>query len=239
MEILVPILSLVAGAALGLGSSVIVSFLKQRQTVLLRLLDQYLEVRKDVVETVSDLTHIPDTLDIAEDHRAKLRDRVAKLFYQHFDFLPAEVLDSLLLLNVCLSDSVGRLYKLDGRAVLPLPDEEVPAFIRACSVYQNAELLAPIVLRSSNATARHNQAIKLHARHVLYTLNRFASLDAFMRLARRFPKAGRQTGQETRRLGGLTKSAASERLSFSSKSNYPEAHDSAAPTDQKALLSGR
>lgn len=239
MEVLVPILSLVAGAALGLGSTVIISFLKQRQTVLLRLLDQYLEVRKDVVETVSDLTHIPDTLDLGEEYRAKLRDKVAKLFYRHFDFLPAEVLDSLLLLNVCLSDSTGRLYKIDGRAVLPLPDEEVPSFIRACSVYQNAEFMAPIILRSNNATARHNQAIKLHARHVLYTLNRFASLDAFMRLARRFPKAGRQTKQEARRLQGVTESTNRERPSSSLSFNYSEAHNSVAPADQKALLSGR
>ncbi len=198
MDVLVPVLSLVAGTALGLGSNIIVSFLKQRQTVLLRLLDQYLEVRKDVVETVSDLTHIPDKSDLTAEDRGNLRDRVAKLFYRHFDFLPAEVLDALLLLNVCLSDESGRLYKLENRAVLPLPNDEVPDFIRACSVYQNAELFAPIVLRSKNARARHNKAIQLHARHVLYTLNSFASLDAFMRLARRFPKAGQQINRQNR-----------------------------------------
>lgn len=184
-----PILLLVLGTSLGLLSSLAISSLGQRQAVVLRLLDQYLEVRKEVVETVSDLTTPSRSEALPEEIRLKYRDSVAKLFYKHFDFLPYQVLDALLLLNTALANPDGRLFKVQDATILPLDDSEIPSFVSACSMYRNGGLIVALALKSSNPIVRSNLGIGIHARHVLYTLNRFASLDEMMSIASTFRKA--------------------------------------------------
>lgn len=234
-QTLLSVLSLMAGAGLGLASSLLVSFFKQRQTVVLRLLDQYLEVRKDLVDTISDLTHIPNTTKLTEERRGELQDKIARLFYRHYDFLPREVLDALLLLNVCLSDTSGKLYELVENVVIPMDSERAASFIERCSIYRNAQLIAPVALRSKEATVRYNQAAKLHARHVLYTLNQFASLKDFMKMASRFPKAGR-LGRSKGRALAATNPGLYSRLEGASGSGEP--HNPALNRTETALSHG-
>lgn len=184
-----PLLLLVIGAALGLLSSLAVSSLGQRQAVILRLLDQYLEVRKEIVDTVSDLTTPDRNEALPEEVRLKYRDSVAKLFYKHFDFLPHQVLDALLLLHTALANPDGRLFKVHNFTILPLDESEIPSFVSACSMYKNGELIVSLALKSSNPVVRSNLGISLHARYVLYTLNKFASLDEMMSITSKFRKA--------------------------------------------------
>lgn len=182
------ILLVIAGTALGLLSSLVVSSFGQRQAVVLRLLDQYLEVRKEVVEAVSDLAHLSRDEALAEESRLKYRDSIVKLFYKHFDFLPPQVLDALLLLHVSLASSEGRLLKVKDGTILLLDESEIPAFISGCSIYKNAELIVSLALKSGNPITRSNLCVSLHARHVLYTLNRFSSLEEMMSIAAKFRK---------------------------------------------------
>jgi hypothetical protein len=57
MNYVVTLLAAIIGALLGLLSTFWVSSIRHRQDVTLRLLDQYFEVRKEVVSVVSELSN--------------------------------------------------------------------------------------------------------------------------------------------------------------------------------------
>src|SRR5262245_37623553 len=133
---IVALASVLAGTALGLISSIVVSSIRQRQEVALRLLDQYLEVRKEVVNSVSDLTDLNDYRVLEDETREAHREQVAKLFYKHYDFLPKPVLDALLLLHVALASPEGKLFSVRNNTIVELLPEEIPAFICECCMYK-------------------------------------------------------------------------------------------------------
>jgi len=68
-------------------------------------------------------------------------------------------------------------------------DSEVVPFINEYSLFTNTKYLAPLALKSNNDKVRANQAIILHARQVLYTLNKFASIEDLLELTKKMKKA--------------------------------------------------
>lgn len=189
MNYLIPLLTATVGALLGLLSTLWVSSRRQRQDITLKLLDQYFDVRKEIVNVISDLSNLRVRDELDSTYRAKYRDLISNLFYRHYDFLPKPVLDSMTLLYVCLSQPEGGPYIIRNGAVVAMNDSEVIRFIDDCSLFINTKYLAPLALKSSNATVRANQAIILHARQVLYTLNKFASIEDLLKMTRRLKKS--------------------------------------------------
>lgn len=183
-----PLLSVAIGTLLGLFSTLLVSSRRQRQDITLRLLDQYFQVRKEIVDVVTDLANLGVRQSLEPERRLEYRDSVSKLFYKHYDFLPEAVLRSLTLLDVCLSSSQGKLYTFKGKAIVPMKNDEVIALIESCSLYDNTRYFAPLALSSSDPRIRSNQAIALHARNVLYTLNKFTSIEDLLALTKRLKK---------------------------------------------------
>ena len=92
-----PLLTLLLGAMLGLASSLVALFVSHRRTIGLRLLDQFFEVRKELVEAVSALSNLSSTEEFEENRLIEHRRVIAKLYYEHFDFLPEPVADALVL----------------------------------------------------------------------------------------------------------------------------------------------
>jgi hypothetical protein len=183
-----PLLSAIIGALFGLLSIIWASSIRQRQDITLRLLDQYFEVRKEIVNVVSDLSNLKVRDEFDSTRRAEYRDLVSKLFFKHYDFLPKPVLDSMTLLYVCLSEPTGGLYCIRGDAVVPMDDPDVISFIEESSPFINTKFLAPLALKSKNPSIRGNQAIILHARNVLNALNKFASIEDLLAMTKRLKK---------------------------------------------------
>ncbi|MFY9619873.1 MAG: hypothetical protein WAQ99_08680 [Pyrinomonadaceae bacterium] len=183
-----PLLSVIVGTLFGLLSTLFISSIKQRQGITLRLLDQYFQVRQEIVDVVTDLANLRVRQPLEDSRRQAYRDSVSKLFYKHYDFLPEAVLEALTLLDVSLSSSEGTLYTLKGRMIVPMKESEINAFIDKCSVYDNTRLFAPLALSSKNPSVRTNQAISLHARNVLYTLNKFTSIKDLLALTKKLKK---------------------------------------------------
>lgn len=186
---ILPLLYLAVGALLGLLSTLLASSIRQRQDITLRLLDQYLVVRREIVDAVSELSNMSVRDQVDAEQWDRHQGAVSKLFYKNYDFLPKAVLDSLTLLYVCLSKPNGTLYTIKNNAVLPLDDSEVVSFVEACSLFSNTRYFAPLALKSSNAKIRANQAVILHARYVLYTLNKFASIEDLLAMTKKLKKA--------------------------------------------------
>lgn len=183
-----PLATLILGTILGFLSTLYITTKRHRHEVALRIIDQYLEVRKELVETISNLTFIKGEEPLAEEERQELQKITASLFYKHYDFLPRPALDELVLLRVSLADYSGIIYGIKNNAVVTLSKSEVASFIDRCSLFTNAKLSAPIALQSKNATVRANEAIKLHARSVLSALNEYASIDDLLKVAERLKK---------------------------------------------------
>jgi hypothetical protein len=155
----------------------------------IKLLEQYLVVRKELVDTVSDLADLESRKVFEIDQRVEYRDRVSKLFYMHYDFLPRAVLDTLILLHVALDRPGEGPYDLVNNTVLPMAESRLLNFVENCSLFRNSLYTAPLALKSQNLIVRENQVIKLHARHVLITLNQFSSIEDLLRLTRKLKKA--------------------------------------------------
>jgi hypothetical protein len=135
---LLPLLSLIVGALIGLFSTLLASSIRQRQDITLRLLDQYLLVRREVVDAVSELSNMSIRDEFHSDKWEKHQAAISKLFYQHYDFLPKAVLDSLTLLYVCLSKPNGTLFTFRDGAVVQMDECDMAPFIGACSIFSNS-----------------------------------------------------------------------------------------------------
>jgi hypothetical protein len=186
---LIPLLSAAVGALFGVLSNFLTSSLRQRQDITSRLVDQYFDVRREVVNAVSELSDLDLKTPLDLKYRNGHRDVMSKLFYRHYDFLPKPVLDSLILLHVCLERSNGMLYSLRDGAVIQMDDHHVMPFVESCAIFTNSKYLAALALKSDNVTVRTNQAIVLHARHVLYSLNEFVSIGDLVEMTKNLKKA--------------------------------------------------
>jgi hypothetical protein len=183
-----PLLSVSVGALLGLLSVLVASSMRHRQDITLKLLDQYFEVRKEVVNVVSDLSNLKIRDEFDSQRRAEYRDLISKLFFKHYDFLPKPVLDSMTLLYVCLSNPEGGLYCIKGDVILPMGEADAVSFIEGASYFVNSQLLAPLALKSNSPSIRSNQSIILHARNVLNALNKYASIEDLLKMTKGLKK---------------------------------------------------
>lgn len=179
-----PLLTLVGGGILGFFSSIVLLSIRQRQDIALKVLDQYLSVRREVVCTVAELADLDLLAEVGDEKLVQHKKRVAQMYYHHFDLLPAPVLNAMVLLHVCLARPDGGPYKIQGDVVCPMTEEEVIEFIRQCSLFANARYLAPLALNSPDRAVRVAQVVRLHSRHVLYTLNEFATVAGLLDLTR-------------------------------------------------------
>jgi hypothetical protein len=185
---LVSVLLLAVGASLGLVSSLYLNARQQRQVLTLKVLEQYFEVRKDVVTAVTPLANIGLTTSLSPDERKRYSNKVSNLFYTHYDFLPRSVLEALITLQACLDSPSGRLFAVRDNCIAPMNQQDVMSFVDSCAIFQNTSYVAPLALSSANPVVRANQALRLHARHVLQSLNRYASVEDLLRLPRGLSK---------------------------------------------------
>lgn len=184
--VLIPIATLVLGAFLGFLSTLYLASQRHRNEIQLRIIDQYLAVRKELAEVASKLTYLEKPLGDSE--RLTLQETVAAFFYKHYDFLPVPVLDSLALLRVTLSKYDGVVYGVKDKAILPLAASEVARFIDGCSHFRNAKLSAPIALAGRDTERRAREAVKLQAKNLLTQLNTYVSIEDFLALPRQLKK---------------------------------------------------
>lgn len=176
-ETMLPFLTLILGALVGMGTSVIASSLQHRRSIALRLLDQYLDVRKSVANRIAPLTNLDSRAELLDHTRLEFRNNVSQLYYAHYDFLPKSVLEALILLDICLGNPDCGPFGVRDDTIVMLTDNEVLEFIERTSLFRSTRLFFAMSLKTSQMPVRRNQVIKLHARYVLHTLNAYASIS--------------------------------------------------------------
>jgi len=188
-SVVISVATLAAGALLGFISTIYVTVVKHRHEVVVRIIDQYFEIRNELAGEVSHLTFLKMEEPLSEPTRFDLQTTVSRLYYKHYDFLPMSVLDSLTILRVTLERYDGRVYGIDDRTVRVLTKEETAEVIERSSDYTNGKLFTPFGLVSGESHRRANEAVRLQARNVLSTLNANMSLDDLMSIAKTLRKS--------------------------------------------------
>jgi len=178
----VPIFTLIIGTILGIFANFLSSFVRKRETISIKIFDEIIEARNEVAEVVCELALIPTKGEKSRDYIIQARDSITKLFYKYYDFLPEQVLNTLLLLEVALDYPSKGPYKLHENKILPLDKDEIFDFIKKCTRVENGLYSASILLQNSSAAVVSNEVIRLHARNVLYMLNQYASLGTYIGL---------------------------------------------------------
>ncbi len=183
------IIGLLVGGFISFISGIVVLTYKQKQAVTLKLLDQYFLMRDGISDLVSTLTTLDLKKELSAETRESLRSSLARLTYKHYDFLPNQVLESLVLLYVSLGDKMGRIFAISKGLVMPIRDyKAIGEFSKSVSLFHNALVFSGMTIFSKDRTIRSNEAISLHARNVLLMLNRYAKAGDLLMLSRQFKK---------------------------------------------------
>lgn len=189
------ILTLILGIVLGLVSGMVTAYVRQRQAIGLKIVDQYFEVRKEVCAGISKLASIPigTRLDHAELQRTRVE--LVEAFYLHYDFLPTEVLRELICLHACLASPRSTIFCCRGRRLRPLAPEDVDAFLENIALVEELKAIGPINLASPLESVRRSARVSYQARTALQALNEHFTLRNLLRWDRFFVKAKRRAGE--------------------------------------------
>ena len=142
------------------------------QTIMGKIFDQYLKVRRDLTETLSELTNLGVLKLVNFDELPRINDDLSRLFYLHYDFLPSEVLLEMHCLNACLASGGRHLYRCgDGNRIAPLDlskARKVEKFIEETVLVENDRVEARLALGLPD---RRSAILNYQARRVLGALN--------------------------------------------------------------------
>jgi hypothetical protein len=108
---------------------------------------------------------------------------VSRVFYEHYDLLPRDIRNSLILLHTSLQDPAKGPFCVNAGRIEPLPHSDYVRFVERCNDFVNMRATSILMLRSGNEAVRRNEVVRLHARNVLRTMSSTASLFQLLNLA--------------------------------------------------------
>ena len=140
---------------------------------------------------MSKLADLKIKRELTDDEKDQYREIVAIQYFKNASFLPIPVLDSLLTLHACLLVGGEKLYQVKNDSIVPIPESDYKIFIDQFARFRNTKLFSKLAFNSKKNNIRQNLAIKLHAQHVLFNLNKFVSPQKLLGIPKNL---GRKTG---------------------------------------------
>jgi hypothetical protein len=184
VTILVPLLTLILGAGLGFLSSLLLERHRQANTVAAKVIDVYLDLRKQLCEKVGELAGLRlDALPTPAELQAK-REAISSLYYRFYDFTPKRVLQELNCLYACLGDRENRLYVIRNDELRLAREEDTAALIEDTSLLGNFRFYALVPLKSGDRDARRAASINYQARRVLHVINQDLTIRSLLQWSR-------------------------------------------------------
>lgn len=170
------IFSVVLVALFGLISNILIIQINQKKDVNSKLIEQYLKIREDLCVILSDLINLKDINNVDFNNLSRL---VEKLFYKHYDFIPKEVLDELLCLQVILQSEYGHLFRIINKklVIIDNDDSEIKNYLEDISFVEAAKLFYYVQLKNADVESRKVLIINLQAKKVLYKMNDYFTLS--------------------------------------------------------------
>jgi hypothetical protein len=183
-----PLISVIIGAALTLFSSWLISRIRQKDSIKNKMIDQFFEVRKEIVDVISSLANIKSNKNISDEDFENYSLSVSKLFFKNYDLLPSAVSQAMLTLHACIENGDGKYFKIQNSKVLPMTQVETKEFITNSPLIKNTKVFGLIALNSTDPNVRRNYAIKIHAQHVINQLYIHSSTEFFLNLYKKHEK---------------------------------------------------
>lgn len=183
-----PMSALLIGAMLGLFSSLLLENRRQANGVAAKIIETYLEIRRELCDQLSDLAALrTETVPSGEELLAK-RDAVANLIYRYYDFMPKRVIQEMTCLYACLGDRENRIFVVRDNELRLANEREVMSMIADISLLENSKFYALVPLRSDDRATRRAASIRSQARRVLTVLNQDLTIRALLSWSRSLRK---------------------------------------------------
>lgn len=185
---LLPLATLLLGGFLGILSSLLLESRRQSNVVAAKIIESYLELRRQLCEEVSELASLriralPSPVELSQK-----RDSISRLYYRYYDFMPKRVLQEINCLYACLSDRDNRLYVIRKNELRLADEEDVRALIETIALVDNFKYYALIPLKSDDRDTRRAASINYQARRVLHVMNHDLTLAALLKWSKSLRK---------------------------------------------------
>jgi len=185
LAVVLPVITLIIGAILGLVSSTYVTYIQKRDSISIKLLEQFFKVRDEICDKLSGLASLKIGDPVDPKHVTEVREGISRLAYKYYDILPPQVLREIYCLHACLGDSKNRIFRCKDNLVVPITeDHELQDFISDISLVDNLKAFGLVPLKSRNDAVKKSACINYQARCVLKSLNDHFTINHLMSWAR-------------------------------------------------------
>jgi len=188
LTVLLPLVTLLLGGAVGVLSGLLLENRKQANGIATKVIESYLELRKQLCEEISQLASLHIGTLPSADELSRKRDTISTLHYRYYDFMPKRVLQEINCLYACLGDRENRLWVIRDNELRLADEDEIVAMIDDISVVDNFKYYALIPLKSNDRDTRRAASINYQARHVLRVVNQDLTIRALVKWSRSLRK---------------------------------------------------
>ncbi|GAA2613084.1 hypothetical protein SMC26_14285 [Actinomadura fulvescens] len=189
IAVVLPLATLALGAGLGFVSSIVLESRRQANGIATKIIEGYLELRKELCAEVATLASLRVGAAPAVEDLAAKQDAISHLYYRFYDFTPKRVLQELNCLYACLGDRENRIYVIRDDNLRLADEAETAALIQEISLLGNFKHYALLPLASSDPMIRRAASINYQARRVLHVINQDLNIRALHRWSRSPRKA--------------------------------------------------
>lgn len=190
MEIYLKILTIVLGslvsAWLGFLAKTYFVNLSFRQNAIEAVVTRYLDARDDISDLLADCAVDAKARDT--DWLLSMEQAIGHAYYKYFDYMPNEVIQELLCLQVCIHDAGNHLYKIEDGNLKWLDDSDLASF---CETIARVGNIAPTIyykLKSDVLDDICSRRIEYQAKYVLMNMNMYFTEENLTSLSLFRPK---------------------------------------------------
>jgi hypothetical protein len=188
IKAILPLLTLIVGLVVGFISNVILTYIRQKHDITIKIIEQYFKAREELCDQLSVLAALKSDQMLSENEISKVRQELLKLYYKYYDFMPIEVLHELNCLHACLGDKQHRLFKYYDNKVLLLKEPELSNFIERITFVDNLRYFAKIALNVEDESKRMSSSLNFQAKSVLRAINDTFTIKNLMSWVKFLPK---------------------------------------------------
>jgi hypothetical protein len=188
LTVLLPLVTLLLGGAVGVLSGLLLENRKQANGIATKVIESYLELRKQLCEEISQLAGLQIGALPSAEELSRKRDAISTLHYRYYDFMPKRVLQEITCLYACLGDRENRLWVIRDNELRLADDDEIVAMIEDISVVDNFKYYALIPLESDDRDTRRAASINYQARNVLRVVNQDLTIRALVKWSKSLRK---------------------------------------------------
>ncbi len=174
---ILPVITLILGGLLGLIYNYFLERFKYQKAISSKIIDRYFYIRDEICDELSDLANLQISKPIDFDQLDNKIQRLSKLYYKYYDFLPEKVLQEINCLYACLRDPDHIIYICEKNSIRIIEEYELDDYTEKVSLVSNIEGVGTQYLTMKNKDIRHSASINFQARRLLRTIHEYFTIS--------------------------------------------------------------